>query len=641
MRKKKINRSNHLRAILTDTLPYETPLFFTNEYLFRAVSDDTSLNHVPDIVKKLLSHDQASRPFTYSISKGLSGTRTLGIPHPASQLRLAEFYRDFDGFIENLCARSKYSLRHPSRIGTFYFQSQFASDDNSEVSEAADIDPASFHTQRRWASTYFYYREFTQMYKFFASQEFIRLEQKSEFLLRIDISKCFESIYTHSLSWAVRGKEFSKATIKARSFESRFDELMRNANWAETNGILIGPEISRVFAEIIMQAIDVSVEAAVTKEDLDISIRRYIDDYFIFGNSLPEVEKAKSLIQNEVRSYNLHLNESKTTLTVRPLISKLTVARDEAHQLLGNFFKLMRKALAEGEQLHVPKDIAEKTISEIRRISIRNGVDYASLASPALAVIVRNLHRIRVRCGSATKLITMSRFLIQETLRLADFIFSMDVRAATTHKMAKIFYEVGFIAKIYGVNGGALHGQMIDCMRRSLVHAKKVNVRGPEIINLLVAIEAVFGRTKSVKVDDLASALGITGNWETGIGKADYFDLISILYLSKRRVDFRRASNAAVREICHRIAATGRELPYRTTETMLFFDLISCPYVDTDLKRSVLKKATIELTGNIISDTTAREHVRKIGKLIRFVRWDGARNLHALLDRKELQPAYD
>ena len=73
----------------------------------------------------------------------------------------------------------------------------------------------------------------------------------------MDVSKCFDSIYTHSLSWACKDKKFVKKNLDiSSSFADVFDELMQRSNYKETNGILIGPEVSRVFAEIIFQEID-------------------------------------------------------------------------------------------------------------------------------------------------------------------------------------------------------------------------------------------------------------------------------------------------------------------------------------------------------------------------------------------------
>lgn len=39
-----------------------------------------------------------------------------------------------------------------------------------------------------------------------------------------------------------------------------WDKMMQEMNYNETNGIVIGPECSRIFAEVIMQYVDQMVE---------------------------------------------------------------------------------------------------------------------------------------------------------------------------------------------------------------------------------------------------------------------------------------------------------------------------------------------------------------------------------------------
>lgn len=41
-------------------------------------------------------------------------------------------------------------------------------------------------------------------------QESIRLALKYEYLIHTDIAECYSSIYTHSIDWALRGKEKAK-----------------------------------------------------------------------------------------------------------------------------------------------------------------------------------------------------------------------------------------------------------------------------------------------------------------------------------------------------------------------------------------------------------------------------------------------
>ena len=109
---------------------------------------------------------------------------------------------------------------------------------------------------------------------------------------KLDISNCFSSIYTHTISWAVKTKDVAKHQIKLSNFEQNFDNFMQHVNYNETAGIVIGPEFSRIFAEIIFQYIDLQIEKRLASEDYklklykDYEIYRYVDDMFVFSNKI-------------------------------------------------------------------------------------------------------------------------------------------------------------------------------------------------------------------------------------------------------------------------------------------------------------------------------------------------------------------
>ena len=178
-------------------------------------------------------------------------------------------------------------------------------------------------------------------------------------------------------------------------------------------------------------------------------------------------------------------------------------------------------------------------------------------------------------------------------------------------------------------------------MRTAIIRARELSISGPEIINLLVAVEAICRRRNAVTLLDLETALNVTGDWSDHVKGMDYFDLVSSLYFSRRKTQFSEARDAITLEIERRIIAAGRDLPSRTAETMLFFDLISCPHVEHDRRRDLLRKVTEIVVGTPIGIGTAATQTSLLAKTLGFITWDGAKSLHALLERKELQPAYD
>ena len=641
MRKIHIDKSNHLRALLTDTLPYEIPLFFTNEPLYLALTKSQDLSGLPTFVRSLVLSASPTKPFSYRVQKGGGSHRNLALPHPAAQIKFAELYRDFDSFIENICARSTYSLRYPTRVGSHFYQSQFAAD--QPHSGASDDDPASFSTQRKWASSYFYYKHYNHIHKFFASPEFIRLEQKFSMMLKIDISRCFESIYTHSISWAIRGKEFGKDNKNSYFFESEFDTVMQRSNWGETSGILIGPEISRIFAEAIMQSIDLGIQRRLDNLTERVSVRRYVDDFFIFGNSEDDLLKVKTAVEEVASSYNLHINEKKTAIVSRPLASSLSVARQRVAKLLKDVLRQARNSLIDGTETEsFSRHTAEKTISDIRRIARENDVDYATLASPALAIIARGAYAIRQRMGPAPSpsVVHATDRVNLAMLKIATFLFLMDIRAATSHKLAKVFLECSVLNERLSSGRAAFEGAVLDTVRLALEQARLRQITGPEVINVLVAADAICNVTKVVSEEFLRSAMGVEDSWNKDAEKLNYFDLVSVLYFSRTKHSFNHVRSVATAEIRRRVLALGSRLNTHTEETLLFFDFLSCPYIPR-MEREALYKEVANAHGVTANQTTLDTQFQAISRSIFFVAWEGANRFQALLERRELQPAYD
>lgn len=104
----------------------------------------------------------------------------------------------------------------------------------------------------------------------------------------MDVQNCFDSIYTHSIAWAINGGvDIYKDTFEGKcdgSVGVLWDKMMQEMNYNETNGIVIGPECSRIFAEVIMQYVDQMVEQQLLikgyRNKVDYECYRYVDDYF-------------------------------------------------------------------------------------------------------------------------------------------------------------------------------------------------------------------------------------------------------------------------------------------------------------------------------------------------------------------------
>ncbi|MBS0295059.1 MAG: RNA-directed DNA polymerase [Proteobacteria bacterium] len=128
-----------------------------------------------------------------------------------------------------------------------------------------------------------------------------------------DILRFYPSIYTHSIPWAMHGKAWAKQNLNSaalrNSIGGRLDRAIRQAQDNQTIGIPIGPDTSRVVAELIAVAVDVRLAA-----DLPSAYGvRYVDDYFIGVKSGQSDDAVASLLGTALRHFELDINSAKTS----------------------------------------------------------------------------------------------------------------------------------------------------------------------------------------------------------------------------------------------------------------------------------------------------------------------------------------
>lgn len=141
------------------------------------------------------------------------------------------------------------------------------------------------------------------------------LEATADWLVKTDITRFYPSIYTHSIPWAAYGKERVKSQLGyyKGSFADRIDVLVRACNRNQTVGIPIGPETSRIIAEIISSRIDADFQS----HKLDLAahnIDRLQDDWSVGAKTLEQAEDVITCISSIYRNYGLEINGSKTSV---------------------------------------------------------------------------------------------------------------------------------------------------------------------------------------------------------------------------------------------------------------------------------------------------------------------------------------
>ncbi|MFZ1382131.1 MAG: antiviral reverse transcriptase Drt3b [Scrofimicrobium sp.] len=371
MKYKKVSR-DPLRAITSEMLPYEVPLPFNtatlygflrkinfawvDEHRFRVskarfgkaekywleiIFDGMSFDkgtvdgdyRVFDLKAQGGGRYDLRHPYKYRAKRNNGKNRNLAIPHPQSMLAMTYFISEYRDSILYYTNRSNFSIRHPHRVARLHAKKdavfKHRRDRESYGFEQSDLE-------YEYVSSFFSYKRYNNINRFYSSPEFRACERKYPKLIRADISKCFDSIYTHTLSWVTNGirvsKEASDREAVDATFGAKFDHYMQYLNYAETSGIIIGPEFSRIFAEIILQEVDIRVERLLLKEEdmragHDYEIMRYVDDYFIFLADARKSHKVEEILAAQLGEFKLHLNDHKQHEFDTPLRSHMSVAK--------------------------------------------------------------------------------------------------------------------------------------------------------------------------------------------------------------------------------------------------------------------------------------------------------------------------
>lgn len=135
-------------------------------------------------------------------------------------------------------------------------------------------------------------------------------------IAKTDISNFYSSIYTHSVAWALEGRE---EAFNDKDFELPgciIDRLVQYANDARTNGIPVGSALSDLISELVLCDIDTRVSRKLG--GINFLAVRFKDDYRVLCQTESDAQKVLSTLALELSEINLVLNERKTSVTRLP-----------------------------------------------------------------------------------------------------------------------------------------------------------------------------------------------------------------------------------------------------------------------------------------------------------------------------------
>lgn len=306
--------------------------YFPDEmgFWFSAKSFANKIN----IIENQISYDKRkkSKCYRFSTPKGEISRREVSLPNPYHYFFLTKEIADKWNEIESHYNKSDISLTRPIfRNG----------------SDRAIVRKYSFE-------------DITSI--------FLAKSVGARYILKTDISRYYESIYTHSIPWALHTKEVAKNNRGDSLTGNILDGLSRNLQDGQTKGIPIGQDASLIISEVI----GVAMDELIMQDIHCINAFRYVDDYYLFFDNQEEAQRALVKIRGILREFELQVNEEKTNIYKMPkalepkwvsIVNGLNIDENHLISFVNNVYSIMNE--------YPNEEVLRYAFSRLRRIKIK------------------------------------------------------------------------------------------------------------------------------------------------------------------------------------------------------------------------------------------------------------------------------
>lgn len=633
------------RSVLTDMLPFEVPPTFSNRGYYRFLRNNsieiekgllrwtcetTSLDRTmrllfgikPEavIATEVITEwgKQKTRrsvpiskcqmetiPYNFRIAHNLDG-RTLSVVHPRNQVAVASFYATHSALILYHTSVSEFSIRRPVSVSRYaYFKDRLHEERKDAVAGVEEED-----REYEQLGSYFVYRKYRNIHRFFESHKYHRCEKKYDAMMQIDVSKCFDSIYTHSLPWALLGKDQTKFSLEesTSTFGGKFDTLMQKLNHNETNGIVIGPEFSRIFAEIILQSVDAELITKLNKGEnlthkVDYEICRYVDDFFVFYNEDSTQVKIFETLQEILKSKKLSINTAKIKHHQTPIITDITIAKENISALLNDEIDPVCEEELQADSSTPPKKNlvcainANRLIIRYKSTIKETGVTYGDLLNYTFAITENKIEKLVKAYVASDKSDRDRECLSKSLLAIMEFAFFGYAASPKVNHTIRL-------CRMIATSVSSLHAQCLPYELKHLlfkyVHDNVMQQlekntmsahREIESLYLLISLSQI-GREYWLPVSVLLRHFLIkeedgTGNFIRPTGFMSHFSITILLSYIKNKVRYAKLRAFVEAHVIAKLEYGKAHCPDDTETLIMLLDLVVCPYISTSTKNHI------------------------------------------------------
>ena len=248
------------------------PTFFTEHYAQYSTSQHGRLR-----IAAFKPANSFTDSATYELALPGGGRRALALPHPWSYARLAQMVsKSFKRLLKKASA-SNCTRSRPVYSAT------------GDRAVRAATKPSNLGRERA------------------------AIRGGARYLVKVDISQFYPSLYTHAVGWAIDPKLRDRANWKnSKLLGRRIDQALMDLQGKISQGIPIGNDISFLLAEVVLGEVDRSLRL-----DRGWALR-WFDDYEIACESLDEAERWLAKLHSAMTPFRLKLNQAKTKIIPLP-----------------------------------------------------------------------------------------------------------------------------------------------------------------------------------------------------------------------------------------------------------------------------------------------------------------------------------
>ena len=242
---------------------------------------------------------------------------------------------------------------------------------------------------------------------------------KYSVLLKTDITNCYGSVYTHSIAWALHGKNFMKERSNRNDKKllgNIIDSRICGMQWGQTNGIPQGSVLMDFIVELILGYADEQLSDSLKRVNVgSYKILRFRDDYRIFTNNAQDAETIVQHLSSVLCRLNFKLNVQKTSthseiilnslkgdafdwIEKKEFVSRLSVwdnalclyRHTVKHGVSGTMVAPLTSWCSRLQSEKIPRDLIFPLLSIVSEIAFRNPKVYPPCMA-AIAILIMGL----------------------------------------------------------------------------------------------------------------------------------------------------------------------------------------------------------------------------------------------------------